>query len=200
MYAEERKLKHREDSSNGSDKYSRNFVRRNIIPAVEKRLNPSLIRTLSQSSKGLRSCADFLEDYIGNIYPNVVSRKKDDLYFFRERFIAQHPYVQQMLVHRAFIEKEIEPSSERVLAFISLSTGEKGARIDCGNGWTAENGGNDIHLSRMISGPAFLYSLKEEGTYRAGTENKWVTNLSPPSRRVLMFGKCSTTYPDGTIF
>ncbi len=167
-YAEGQKLKFREDSSNGSDKYSRNFVRRNIFPLVEKRLNPSVVKTLSQSSRVLRHCSDFLEEYIGRIYPNVASRKKDDLYFLREQLLEQHPYVQQMLVHRAFVEKEIEPSADRIWAFISLLTGEKGTRIECGNGWTAENGDDYIVLSRSLPTSAFSYSLEKEGTVNSG--------------------------------
>ena len=167
-YAKDQRLKYREDSSNESDKYSRNFVRRNILPLVEKRLNPSVVSTLSQSSKVLRHCADFLEEYNRGVYAVVVSSRKDDLCLLRESLLKQHPYVQQMLVHRAFMEKGIEPSSERILAFLSLLTGEKGTRIECGNGWTAENEDGHILLSRGLPGPAFSYSLEKEGTVDSG--------------------------------
>jgi tRNA(Ile)-lysidine synthase len=163
-YAMEKKLKYREDSSNRTDKYSRNFVRRKIFPLLEKRLNPSLVKTFSNSSRVFRNCADFLEEYVGGVYPKVVTGGEDEFCFQREALRRQHAYVQQMVVHRAFVEKGIELSAERVLSLVSLLHGEKGSRIDCGNGWTAESGADHILLSRRRPGSAFSYLLEKEGT------------------------------------
>jgi tRNA(Ile)-lysidine synthase len=167
-YAKGRKLKYREDSSNSSDKYSRNFVRRKIFPLLEKRLNPSLVRTLLQSSKIFRNCADFLDEYVRGIYPEVVSGGKDELSLQKNALRKQHQYVRQMVVHRAFIEEGIEPFAERILSFLTLLDGEKGSRIECGNGWIAENGADYILLSKRPPGSAFSYSLEKEGTVTSG--------------------------------
>ncbi|MCL2098404.1 MAG: tRNA lysidine(34) synthetase TilS [Bacteroidales bacterium] len=49
-YAKENDISFREDSSNASDDYARNYIRHHIIPKLES-LNPSLIETLLHNSR-----------------------------------------------------------------------------------------------------------------------------------------------------
>ena len=163
-YARERKLKYREDSSNRKESYSRNFIRRNIIPALEKRINPSLVHTLSQTSTVLKHCAEYLAGQIGEAFSAVVSEKEGSMFFRKDRLQSLHPYMQQMIVHHAFMKNGIEPSFERVAALLALPDAEKGSRIDCGEGWKAENDSTSILLSNRDAADPFSYELKKEGT------------------------------------
>ena len=52
-YAKKHKLNHREDSSNASDKYMRNKLRLQIIPAL-KELNPALAATVTENIQRLK--------------------------------------------------------------------------------------------------------------------------------------------------
>ena len=49
QYATENNIDYREDRSNASDDYTRNYIRHHIIPQLEK-LNPSLVPTLQQNA------------------------------------------------------------------------------------------------------------------------------------------------------
>jgi tRNA(Ile)-lysidine synthase len=163
-YAREKKLKFREDSSNRSDKYSRNFLRRNVIPLLEKRINPSMVRTLSQTSAVFRNCAEYLAECIQNAFPAIVAEENGEILFRKGELRKQHPYLRQMIVHDALLRKRIEPSFERIAAVLSLLDVEKGSRVDCGSGWRAENESDRILLSRRNAAADFSYLLKKEGT------------------------------------
>ncbi|MEZ0539855.1 tRNA lysidine(34) synthetase TilS [Fibrella arboris] len=59
-YAQAYLLNWREDSSNSSDKYSRNQIRHHVVPVLE-RLNPGLMQTVSRSLSQLRSADTILK-------------------------------------------------------------------------------------------------------------------------------------------
>ncbi|MGA9406843.1 MAG: tRNA lysidine(34) synthetase TilS [Bacteroidota bacterium] len=162
-YARERGLKFREDSSNLSDKYSRNFLRRQVIPLLEKRVNPSLVKSLSSSSAIFKSCAEYLRGHIQSAWSSVVSENDGEILFLKRELRRQHPYMQHMIVHDAFLGRGIEPSAERIAVVLSLLDAEKGSRVDCGNGWRAENDSNHILLSLRSATPGFSFVLMKEG-------------------------------------
>jgi tRNA(Ile)-lysidine synthase len=163
-YAREKRLKFREDSSNRSDKYSRNFLRRNIVPLLEKRINPSMVQTLSQTSAVFRNCANYLAERVQSAIPAIVVEENGEILFRKGGLRKQHPYLRQMIVHNALLRKRIEPSYERIAAVLSLLDAEKGSRVDCGSGWRAENESDRILLSRRNATADFSYLLKKEGT------------------------------------
>jgi tRNA(Ile)-lysidine synthase len=167
-YARERKLKFREDSSNLTDKYSRNFLRRKVIPLLEKRVNPSLVKSLSNSAAIFKDCAEFLREHIQRVWPFVVAESDGEILFLKDELRKQHPYVRQMIIHDAFLRKGIEPSAERIAVVLSLLEAEKGSGVDCGNGWRAENESRNILLSRRGAAAAFSYVLKKEGMIANG--------------------------------
>jgi tRNA(Ile)-lysidine synthase len=59
-YAIEKKIEWREDSSNESDDYQRNFLRHQVIPKL-KELNPSLEKTIQQSIRKTKDDLIFIE-------------------------------------------------------------------------------------------------------------------------------------------
>ena len=163
-YVRERKLKFREDSSNRTEKYTRNYLRKRIFPLLEKRVNPSLVRTLAQSSVIFKDCADFLASYVKRASAACVVEKEGEVHFAKEALRKEHAYVRQMIVHGILVRNGVEPTAERVGSILSLLGGEKGSRVDCGNGWRGESGSEDIVMSRRADTSAFSYPLEEEGT------------------------------------
>jgi tRNA(Ile)-lysidine synthase len=53
----------RDDASNRSDDYQRNFLRNNVVPLL-KNLNPSLEETFSKTSERLRGASEITQDFI----------------------------------------------------------------------------------------------------------------------------------------
>ncbi|HRH12623.1 MAG TPA: tRNA lysidine(34) synthetase TilS, partial [Bacteroidia bacterium] len=66
VYAEKKKIRFREDSSNKSDKYERNFLRHHIIPLFHK-LNPSFDQTMIKNLNILKDESRIVQEYLSNI-------------------------------------------------------------------------------------------------------------------------------------
>ncbi|MEJ7626801.1 MAG: tRNA lysidine(34) synthetase TilS [Ferruginibacter sp.] len=66
IYAEENKLNYREDSSNISDKYTRNYFRNELIPAIEK-VFPSVMDNLSANAEKFREIHLIFKKAVENI-------------------------------------------------------------------------------------------------------------------------------------
>ncbi len=69
-YCREANLEYRTDMTNDDDNYTRNKIRHQIIPFVEK-INPSVIDALSNLSKTLGEDADFIDDYAKRLYERI---------------------------------------------------------------------------------------------------------------------------------
>lgn len=72
-------LSWREDSSNASDKYTRNKIRHHIVPVMME-LNPQLLESFAKTQDHLRENLDLVEDYISLLYPKLVHK---DLYGYQ---------------------------------------------------------------------------------------------------------------------
>lgn len=59
LYAEENKIRWREDASNSSDDYSRNFVRHQVVPRL-KEINPSLEKTFADSLDKIKGSLELM--------------------------------------------------------------------------------------------------------------------------------------------
>jgi tRNA(Ile)-lysidine synthase len=77
-YAKKRKLNWREDASNVSDDYQRNFLRHKVIPLL-KEINPSLENTFYNNSKRLLGEEELLDFAIQQIKSKYTSQQSDQL-------------------------------------------------------------------------------------------------------------------------
>lgn len=71
-YALQNSIKWREDSSNSSLKYLRNKIRHQIIPVMEE-INPQFLEGFAKTQVHLNESFDLVEDYLGLLYPEIVS-------------------------------------------------------------------------------------------------------------------------------
>ena len=76
VYANENKLKWREDSSNISTKYLRNKLRHDVIPAL-KETNPQLLQNFNKTLSFLKDSNEIIEDHIAEIQKKVVTLDGD---------------------------------------------------------------------------------------------------------------------------
>ncbi len=164
-YAKKRKLNFREDSSNLNDDYTRNYLRRNILPKLERRLNPSLVETLLNESVIFRSNLDFINTQVDKVFVSIVAitppRRAD---ISVEKLIAQHPFIRQMIVQRTLKELNIEPNFVVISSIIGLVTDQKGKIVEINKQWAAERAVNDIRIRQASKAKNFSYTIEKEGT------------------------------------
>jgi len=74
-YAQQAGIQWREDSSNASEKYRRNFIRHKLIPLL-KEINPSVERTLAETTGRM--------EQVNRMYRMAIQRMKNELVHFDE--------------------------------------------------------------------------------------------------------------------
>lgn len=77
-FSKTHKLKHREDQSNSSDKYLRNKIRLQIIPAL-KELNPKIDSVITEDISRLREVEIILKKEINKARKNIIVSKGEEL-------------------------------------------------------------------------------------------------------------------------
>lgn len=77
-YARKHKLDHREDSSNASDKYMRNKLRLQIIPAL-KELNPALATTITENIHRLKNVELIYKKAVENQCSTIVKKNSNNI-------------------------------------------------------------------------------------------------------------------------
>ena len=169
-YAKERKLSFREDSSNRKDDYTRNYLRHNIIPKLEKRINPSLVESLLRESEIVAANVEFVDELVENSYDFVVQNNEIIIHQAK----SLHPFLLQMMIRRLFVENNIEPSFDSIGAVIDLMDRQKGKIADVGNTWTAERLEKSIQIRKRKGQKEFAFKIENEGTL---TTDKFVFSI-----------------------
>ncbi|MEE9432465.1 MAG: tRNA lysidine(34) synthetase TilS [Melioribacteraceae bacterium] len=72
LYLKELNLKYREDSSNKNLEFRRNYLRKKIIPLVEKNINPGLNKVILNSSEVIRNQKEIIDYFVSGIIKEVV--------------------------------------------------------------------------------------------------------------------------------
>lgn len=124
QYAVENKLQYREDSSNQSSKYTRNFFRNEIIPAVEK-VYPQVKTNLTDNINRFLEIERFYRLSTQNIIKKLCRLKGNEI----------HIPVKQLMEYnnRALIYEIIHPygfSEKQIDEVIKLAESESGKYID----------------------------------------------------------------------
>jgi len=95
QYARMNQISYREDASNASDKYRRNFIRKHIVPKFEE-INPAFVESASQGIEHIRETAVLFEFFINQIRKEVVERKDEYLHFDKNK-LNQYPAISTVL-------------------------------------------------------------------------------------------------------
>ncbi len=94
-FAQAENLSYREDSSNISDKYSRNFIRHNIVPDF-KNINPNFESTAVENIKRLNEAKDLL-DYVLEKIKIETTEVSDNQLFIDRNKLQTYPSVSTVL-------------------------------------------------------------------------------------------------------
>ena len=118
-------LPHREDSTNATDLFLRNRIRRNVMPLLLQE-NPSLAENLSDMALGLREDEDYLSQMAGETLPGVTELRE------------MHPALRARALERFLKENGVsEPEKRHITLLEQLVFSDKpSARADLPGGIT----------------------------------------------------------------
>lgn len=88
-YAADSSITWREDDSNNTDNYQRNFVRHQVIPLLSQ-LNPSLENSFRDSMEKISASTELMEHGMTVWKKAFTSEKNDSIYILKEGFDSSH--------------------------------------------------------------------------------------------------------------
>nr|WKN37090.1 tRNA lysidine(34) synthetase TilS [Tunicatimonas sp. TK19036] len=95
VYAQEQQLTWREDRTNKTVKYQRNWIRHRVIPALQE-INPSLLQTTQSTVERLREVEAIFQAEVARVRKKAVS-EKDGKIFIRKKIMKEHPQAASLL-------------------------------------------------------------------------------------------------------
>jgi tRNA(Ile)-lysidine synthase len=94
-YAEKEEIQYREDSSNFTAKYTRNYIRHKILPEF-KSLNPNFEKTASENINRFKEAHVLLDFFIENVKKDI-TQTIDNQFFIDKNKLQNYPSVSTLL-------------------------------------------------------------------------------------------------------
>jgi tRNA(Ile)-lysidine synthase len=129
-YAKSNKIRFRTDQSNFKSVYKRNFLRLEVLPRIQDKVNPNVIRNINRFSSIFRDFDDFVNDYIKNIIDSVIiNRDVDEICLDIQKLNNYIKYIQEKIIF-IIVDNLIRKSPgadkiEKILNLIQSKTGIK---------------------------------------------------------------------------
>jgi tRNA(Ile)-lysidine synthase len=133
-YAQAHGIRWREDSSNADDRYARNRLRRDWIPAITRELNPQLVRTLGNLADSHRQDAEWIAELVDDAFAlRFQIANENELEILKHGWETVPEALARRLVVRAFDQlgagRDLSRLHiERFVAFLREGTSATGGR------------------------------------------------------------------------
>ncbi len=150
-YAKNRGLHYREDSSNAKDVYARNFLRHKIVPLLEDKINPGLVRTLNTTARIIAHSEKYFDEFLKRISIQCVTIGSDGQILLKLPALTQQPEELRMaVIYDALTKLPDVPVNFKIIDRIAkLEQSQVGKNIPLGHSWFAIRNRDTI----LITGP-----------------------------------------------
>lgn len=131
-YLKESKQSYQVDSTNLSEEYTRNRIRRQIVPDLEAFINPNAVEHMAMAAESLGEVADFLEQTSRRIYEGTMSLTVEGASLDLSAFQKQHPVMKRWVIKKTLealsgTHKNIEKT--HIMSTVALADRQVGKRI-----------------------------------------------------------------------
>jgi tRNA(Ile)-lysidine synthase len=121
-FASSDKIDYREDSSNKEVKYTRNRIRHNVIPEMEK-VNPGVLNAITDTMKHLSSASGIIDTYIDHVMEDMFIPVQDGFEVDISTLTSLKPFVPH--IYELFRRFGISPKqTDEVISLLGSQTGK----------------------------------------------------------------------------
>lgn len=183
-WARSHQLGWREDSSNITDDYARNFLRHRVVPLLEE-LNPNFLHTAARNLARLRETGDNL-DFLLDHFLGKAALSEDEYHIDKQKLVqlpAPRRALREILKQYGFTEEQARQVAENL--------DHTGLELRSGTGWRLLNDRENILLVRAedLNVPtALLQTIQSDDLMIA---------LPGGGRLILMHTEVAPSFPDG---
>ena len=186
-YLQRRKIDYRTDPSNQKLIYTRNRIRHEVLPVLE-RFNPRIVEALSAEADMLRDENDAIEAMLPEIMQQVIRREGDDVHIRRERFLDLLPALRRRVLRQALElaagDDAVDQSwvrTEEALGF--MGEAQSGRSMEVPGGLLLQREYDDLVIRAQAQEMVFCVPLAvpgETAATAAGLAIEAVTLDTPP--------------------
>jgi tRNA(Ile)-lysidine synthase len=101
LYLKQQNILFREDSSNIDMRYSRNRIRGELMPYLEKHFNPQMASTLTREADLARETWSFIESLAAEAFQNLHDRIDHGILIKTDKLLNLHPALQKQVLRQA---------------------------------------------------------------------------------------------------
>lgn len=130
-YAAAERIPFRTDSSNAQDYYTRNYVRHNVLPLIQKEINPNVVATVNRAGELFRELETYLSTAAREQYETVVTHDSTtELHIAIPRLRSIPRLIQQyLLIFVAQSFANSRPEYDHVQRILELTDGLSGSWV-----------------------------------------------------------------------
>jgi tRNA(Ile)-lysidine synthase len=157
---------YRTDSSNNTDEYLRNRVRRSVLPAMESAMGGNVARTLARASALAEEENSFMETVAEEAYGKCLLNETDrEVALSSDLLLELHPAIISRVIRRALSKWSLKDMSrEHVMMVRSLLGAQSGKSASLpGNLEARRDYGSIRLLSKAVSAQGFCYGISLGG-------------------------------------
>ncbi|SHI96087.1 tRNA(Ile)-lysidine synthase [Geosporobacter subterraneus DSM 17957] len=103
-YCQKYQLQPRIDQTNFQSIYTRNRIRLELIPYIEKYFNPGIKETLSRTAKLMREDTDFILSASKGLYKQIALKAGDEIHILTGPLQDNHPALQKRVLREAILQ------------------------------------------------------------------------------------------------
>lgn len=141
----------REDLTNADVTYTRNRIRHELLPLLERDYNPNIREVLAEAAEVARDEDAFWEAFIEALARAVIRVSEEGATLQFEGEATQSPAVRRRLLRQAADRSGLHLDFDHVEQLLELIGKPKGVEVELPRGWRARcNTPNSIRLSRAV--------------------------------------------------
>lgn len=159
VYCKYRELEYCTDSTNAIEEYTRNKIRLNIIPMIQREFNENIIATMARTSELMADEDSFMDKISRDAYKECeIEERRISI----ERLLKLDKVIQRRVIRLGFISYSADLhdiSYDHVESVLSLTSKESGKIIELPNGLRAIREYNTILFYKIGESCDFSYTI-----------------------------------------
>lgn len=148
-YLVENGLTHITDSTNLVPIYTRNKIRLDLIPKIQKDFNPNFIETVNNTISSYRDDADYFEYEVSQKFNKLVKKNGTSYFCDKTAFFGLHPAISKRLIRKIVEEmkgkEQIDITPQKIESILNMNH-KVGTVIMLNDGIVVKMGYSDLYF------------------------------------------------------
>ncbi len=180
-YCDENNLKYINDSTNKKTIYTRNKIRLELIPYIEKNFNKNIVNTLCKTSDILREEENYIDSQVLENYNMIANESDGEIVLNISLLKTNHIVIVKRIIRKAFLNLNnnlVNLNSKHINSIVKLIYGNSGKKVNLPFHITVKVSYDHLIFTKKdlpIVDESFFYELKENFSIYVKEGNFYVT-------------------------